>query len=111
MIEDKLGGIECQEAVKDSEPSQKASIRFTKEEVGHAIRSLDPNKAPGIDLVDVRMVRCLNKTNNDLLLRLFNSCVGLGRFPPKWKEAEGLFFLKKGKDPKESSSYRPICLQ
>lgn len=34
----------------------------------------------------------------------------MGRFPQKWKETEVVFFLKKGKDPKASTSYRPICL-
>lgn len=100
LIKEKLGGIEHQEGTENcNEPSQKSDTRFTQEEVEQAIKSLNPNKFPGIDLMDVRMVRSINRINNGLLLRLYNSCVGLGRFPKKWKEAEVVFFQKKGKDP------------
>lgn len=56
------------------------------------------------------MAGSLNKVIKGLLLRLFNSCVGFGRFPKNWKEGEVVFFLKKGKDPKEPTSHIPICL-
>lgn len=43
-------------------------------------------------------------------MRLYNACARLGKFSTPWKKAEFVFFVKKGKNPKVASSYRPICL-
>lgn len=56
------------------------------------------------------MLRSIYATNKLVLLRLFNACARLGYFPGKWKQAEVVFFVKKGKDVSQSAAYRPICL-
>lgn len=105
----KLGGGEGN--IPRSEVNhQSLRIRFNKTELSYAIRTLKQDKALGFDLIDVRMVRAIQKVNFALLLRLFNTCARFGRFPDKWNEAEVVFFVKRGKDATQSSAYRPICL-
>ena len=41
---------------------------------------------------------------------LFNNCLNLCYFPSAWKKAKVLPILKKGKNPSEPVSYRPISL-
>lgn len=100
LIRHKLGGTE-QEVDQEEEYTdrERSETRFTEEEVQYAIKIFKQDKAPGVDLIYVRMVRCINKTQKGLLLRLFNKCVSLGRFPKKWKEAEVVFFVTKRKRP------------
>lgn len=83
---------------------------FTVAELAYALKTLKPDKAPGLDLLDVRMVRAIFETSRYLLLRLFNSCARISFFPDKWKQAEVVFFVKKGKEARDKSAYRPICL-
>lgn len=110
LIEHQLGGVEDEEEeVEDQETLGHCMIEFTNEELDYAISTLKQDKAPGLDLIDVRMVRSINRKMKGLLLRLYNVCGRLESFPMVWKKAE-VFFVKKGKDPKVASSYRPICL-
>lgn len=44
------------------------------------------------------------------LAHLANGCMRRGVFPSEWKTANLVLFHKDGKDKKQPSSYRPICL-
>lgn len=96
LVEDRLGGTTnlIRPQTQTLEPS---NLRFKRHEVDYAIRTLSKDKAPGLDLLDVRMLQSLHTAHNKLLLRLYNSCARLGYFPDKWKQAEVVFFVKKGK--------------
>lgn len=83
---------------------------FTLDELGHALRSLKQGKAPGLDLVDVGMARVIQQECREVLLRLYNTCTKFGIFTDKWKNTQVVFFVKKGKDARQSSAYKPICL-
>lgn len=41
---------------------------------------------------------------------MFNKTLQLNYFPAAWKIGELVFFHKKGRDPSEAGSYRPITL-
>lgn len=101
LIEHQLGGTEKEEEA-DEGPllSELCSLVFTNAELDYAVSTLKKDKAPGIDLVDVRMVRSINRKFKGLLLRLYNACARLGRFPTQWKKAEVVFLLRRGRTRK-----------
>lgn len=109
LIEDRLGVLVGLVRTHES-AHQTLDVTFTTEELAFAVKTLKQDKAPGLDLVDVRMVRSVFATNKGVLLRLYNACARIGYFPDKWKHAEVVFFVKKGKDALHRSAYRPICL-
>ena len=70
------------------------------------------NKAAGEDEIPYEMIKKLGKKAKDMLLVLLilnKSWSGLG-VPRMWKTANIKPLLKDGKDPKSTSSYRPISL-
>lgn len=91
----------------DCELLKTSETMFKEEEVDFSIKSLKQDKAPDIDLVDVRMMRSVNKILKGLLLRLFNSCVSLSRFPKNGRRQEYFSFLRRGR----FQSYRHHIVQ
>ena len=89
---------------------QSMSSDFTLAELEDAIKRLRNKKAPGKDGVCNEMIRHLGETAKQKLLELFNQSWTTGIFPTAWKEATIIPILKKGKDPKQKTSYRPISL-
>ena len=79
-------------------------------ELDDAIKRLKTKKAPGKDGVCNEMIKHLGPTARKKLLELFNLSWRTGIFPSAWKEAIIIPVLKKGKDPKKKTSYRPISL-
>lgn len=45
-----------------------------------------------------------------VLLNIFNGCLKLGYFPPKWNVARVMLLQKTGVDPSIVKAYRPISL-
>lgn len=80
LVVEKLGDSE-QQQVREEQVSMSSNIRFTRSEMQFAFESLKQNKAPCLDLLDVRMVRAIQRENFGLLTRVFNTCVRLGKFP------------------------------
>lgn len=93
-----------------SMPNMTGNKRITERELKDALFALNPNKAPGPDNLDVRIIRQSYLTNPALLLNWANKCLHLGHFPKPLKLGEVVFFHKTGKDPGSPKSYRPICL-
>lgn len=57
-----MGGLQDgEEEFEDLGFTRDQNVSFTEEELGFAIGTLKQDKAPGLDLVDVRMVRCINR--------------------------------------------------
>lgn len=62
FIESVLGGGDSETGrVSVTTMHTVSRTRFTEEEVQKAVSTLHQDKAPGLDLIDVKMVRCLNK--------------------------------------------------
>ena len=89
---------------------QSMTSEFTLAELEDAIKRLRNKKAPGKDGVTNEMIKHLGKTAKKKLLELFNQSWKTGIFPTAWKEATIIPVLKKGKNPKLKTSYRPISL-
>ncbi len=52
----------------------------------------------------------MNDVTLEIILRLFNMIWDAGKLPLIWKKSVLIPILKPGKDPSDSSSYRPIAL-
>lgn len=84
--------------------------QFTVQELQTAARSLKNNKAPGPDGIPVEVIKEIAVQRPDLLLKMYNSCLGEGFFPKDWKK-QHLVLISKGKgDTRSPSAYRPLCM-
>ncbi|GBP89980.1 Probable RNA-directed DNA polymerase from transposon BS [Eumeta japonica] len=79
-------------------------------EVQLLVRSLKTRKAPGLDGVSNKAIKCFPQQLLSLLVAIFNACLQNCYFPPAWKEAEVIGIHKPGKPRDLPASYRPISL-
>ena len=86
------------------------SDNLTLSELEDAIKKLKQKKAPGPDGVTNEMLKHLGPGAKRILLSVFNQSWHSGRVPTKWKEAHIRPIPKKGKDKRQTGSYRPISL-
>lgn len=98
-------------AFSASPPVSLPAPEFTLSEVQEAISGLKNGKAPGLDRIEVEVVKASFAAAPETFLSLFNACLNTGCFPRIWKTGS-IRTLLKGPDRDEScaSSYRPICL-
>ena len=101
--------------LKTQEKAPKANISlfeqpFSKNELRQALSKLKLRKAPGPDRIHGEMLQRLGPTGKDVLLKLINLSWEKGELPQIWKNAHLVPILKKGKNPAEPKSYRPISL-
>ncbi|GBP64384.1 Probable RNA-directed DNA polymerase from transposon BS [Eumeta japonica] len=80
-------------------------------EVQTLVKSISTRKAPGLDGISNKAIKCFSLPTLSLLVAIFNACLKNCYFPPAWKEAEVIGIHKPGK-PRDlpPASYRPICL-
>jgi hypothetical protein len=72
------------------------------------IKMLNPNKAPGIDLINVKMLKELPVKAVRALMYLCNAILRVGYWPTQLKTAQVITILKPGKGRTNVESYRPI---
>jgi potassium voltage-gated channel Eag-related subfamily H protein 8 len=70
---------------------------------------LNPNRAPGMDLITAQMLKELLHEGLLNLLYIFNAVLRLNYCPTSLKRAQIMIPIP-GKDPTDASSYRPISL-
>ena len=68
------------------------------------------NASPGLDSIHATMLKNLHHNSITYLLSLFNTIFSQNIYPPSWKIAIILPFLKPNADPILPVSYRPIAL-
>ena len=90
-----------------AEESEKA---FTMAEIERVIQDSKNNKASGDDDIPYEFIKHLGQKAKDLLFNLYNRCWDGEGIPRKWRTAIIKPLLKDGKDPKQTTSYRPISL-
>ncbi|GBP08777.1 Probable RNA-directed DNA polymerase from transposon BS [Eumeta japonica] len=78
-------------------------------EVQLLVKSLKTRKAPGLDGVSNKAIKCFSQPLFSLLVAIFNACLQNCYFPSVWKEA-GNRYPKPGKPRDLPASYRPISL-
>ena len=86
-----------------------SNISFTDNDIGKIIKSLDPNKAHGHDMMSIRMPKICGDSIYKPLHLIFRASLDQGTFPVCWKKANVLPIYKKyGKQ--SIKKYRPVSL-
>ena len=83
---------------------------FKMVELDDALKILIDTKSPGPDKITNAMLTHLGNKAKTKLLGIFNNSWTKGKVPQEWRKANMVPILKKGKDKKNVSSYRPISL-
>ncbi|GBP41435.1 RNA-directed DNA polymerase from mobile element jockey [Eumeta japonica] len=80
------------------------------DEVQKLIKNQKPRKAPGLDGINNKAIKCFSATLLALLVAIINACIKNGNFPEAWKETVVIGIPKPGKLHNLPTSYRPISL-
>ena len=96
--------------MKRSGAAEESEKAFTMAEMERVIQDSKNNKASGEDDIPYEFIKHLGQKAKDLLLNLYNRCWDGEGIPSKWRTAIIKPLLKDGKDPKQTTSYRPISL-
>ncbi|XP_034944089.1 uncharacterized protein [Chelonus insularis] len=86
------------------------NIFHKHEEVGAIIKYSKNKLSSGLDGIPMIVIR---KLPTELVMdytTLFNNALNHSYYPRRWKQARVIPILKKGKDPTDPTSYRPISL-
>jgi hypothetical protein len=70
----------------------------------------NPKKAPGLEIIIVRMLKELPKEGLVNLMYIFNAILRLEYWPKSLQTAQIIMIPKPGKNPMDVSSYPPISL-
>ena len=98
VSDSEVGGVFCE-------------IRITLLEIETALRSLENNKAPGLDSILNESLKYGGDMLVEALQVLFNFILKVGICPTIWRKATiHLIFKEGGLDPLDASAYRPISL-
>jgi hypothetical protein len=85
------------------------TLNVTEEDVYQILKSLDTNKAIGLDGVSPKLLKLCAEEIVPSLTRLFNLSLQSGIFPESWKHANVMPLYKKG-NSKDINNYRPVSL-
>jgi ribonuclease HI len=97
-------------ASEGSQANPGITSSFSINELRNALNHLKSGKAPGLDAVSNDMLKHLGPLAQMALLKLFNMSWLTSIIPDAWKKGKIIPLPKQGKDPKDTQSYRPICL-
>jgi hypothetical protein len=85
------------------------NLDFTIEELDNAFRECK-GSSPGPDDIHYKMLTNLNISGKFHLLKIYNRIYNKNEFPTEWNKSLLIPIIKKSKDPKIASNYRPIAL-
>ena len=83
---------------------------FVPQELDAQLLNMKTGKAPGPDDICAEHLRHLGPRAKTALLRLINLTWTTGQIPSPWRRAVIILIPKAGKDPKLTTSHRPIAL-
>ena len=84
-------------------------IWYSTYDILKIIRNLNPNKAHGHDMINIRMLKIFDESICKPLSIIFQSCLENGKFPSEWKKTNVVPVFKKN-NKQELKNYRPISL-
>ena len=82
---------------------------FTKDKIVKIIKNLNPNKAHGLDMISICMLKIYGDSFLKPLELIFKSCIESRKLPIEWKKANVVPVHKKY-NKQLIESYRPISL-
>ena len=85
------------------------TIDFSKENIYKIIKTLDPNKAHGHDMISILMIKFCGISICKLVEIIFKKCLSSGKFSSEWKKANVDPTFKKG-DKQCIKNYRSVSL-
>lgn len=92
-------------------PETETDSPFTEEEVLGCLKTMNTNKAPGIDNLTSDICLAFTLKNLSIVTKIMNRCLEISYFPQSWKIAQIIIVPKPNKsDYSDTSSYRPIGL-
>ena len=91
-------------------PLEESEQDLTMAEMNRAIFGAGTNKASGDDDIPYEFIKNLGPHAKEMLLHLYQRCWEGEGIPSRWRHAVIKTLLKDGKDPKLTTSYRPISL-
>ena len=86
-----------------------SSIDFGLDDIAKIIQKIDPNKAPGRNMISMRMLKICGHSIYKPLQLIFRSCIENGKFPSEWNKAHVAPVRKKG-NKQTVGNYRPVSL-
>lgn len=93
-----------------SDASNPITEKISFETVLRKIKEINPNKAPGHDMITGKLIKELPIRGKYIVKEIFNAILKLNYFPSAWKQAKIIMVPKPGKDKTQLGSYRPISL-
>ena len=70
-------------------------ICFASDDILKIIKNLDPNKAHGHDMINIRIVKLCDTSRYKPLELIFKSRLESGKFPLEWKKQMSFLHTKK----------------
>lgn len=84
--------------------------QLSVQEITNAVYAVPKNKAPGPDQIDGIILHHIFAFNSSLFTKFYRKCYELSHFPTPLKIGRVVLFRKPGKDSRQPTSFRPICL-
>ena len=84
-----------------------SSIDFGSDDIAKIIHNLDPNKAHGHDMINIRMLKICGNSICKPLQLILRYCIENGKFPSEWKKAN-LVPVHKKSNRQTLENYRPV---
>ena len=97
-------------ARETSKPIQECEQDIQMHELERVLDEAANNKAAGEDEIPYEFLKWLGPKARQLLLFIYNKVWSGKEWPVNWRRAVIIALLKDGKDPKDTTSYRPISL-
>lgn len=83
---------------------------FSKDELIYAIQQMKEGKAPGINEIQMEIIKHFRNNTQEWILKFFNECRKTAKIPKQWLKAKVIALLKPEKSPNEPKNFRPISL-
>ena len=82
----------------------------TPGEIEEVAEKIKANKAPGLDGMPPIAIKLMVRARPDVMAGLVNGSLANGNWPIEWKRTRVVLLKKEGKEQKDPSAYRPICI-
>ena len=83
---------------------------FSPEELKQAMNKIKNGKATGPDGLPTEVIKLVEETRPDMLLKMYNKYLVEGKFPIDWKKARLVLLEKPLKAGQMQRTYRPLCI-